>query len=240
MQRLASWWWRPTSVNEASLNFVSAFADHPVMRKHSAEELDRFFAPFAEASSTWARYCADATDEAVDGVLVHMPHGEGDRFRDDTKAGRYRCVLPTCNGLFWVQAGEKNVHHWRHRSTPSVEHSPETMWHITAKAVLAEFARTQQPGAIVHHDDKFTPSRNKPDVWVQWEATADEVAGDVAFEAQHSAITTPGLKLRNARYANDGIVPIWLFSHLASPSVASGLAWGASVRWRPPNVSSKT
>lgn len=198
------------------------------MRKHSPEELERFFAPFVEASSTWARYRAD--DEAAEGVLVHMSYGEGKRFKDDTKAGRYRCVLPTCDGLFWVQAGDKNVHHWRHRATPSVEHSSETLWHITAKAVLAEFAQKQQPGAVVHHDDKFTPSRNKPDVWVQWIEDDAGPAGDIAFEAQHSAIGTPNLKLRNARYANDGIAPVWLFSHLASPSVASGLSWGAAVR----------
>lgn len=72
-----------------------------------------------------------------------MPHGEGARCRDDTKSGQYRCVLPTCDGLFWVSAGEKNAHHSRHRSTPSVEHSPATLWHIGAKAALVEFARTQ-------------------------------------------------------------------------------------------------
>lgn len=36
------------------------------MRKHSPEELERFFAPFVEAGSTWARYRADeATDEGA-------------------------------------------------------------------------------------------------------------------------------------------------------------------------------
>lgn len=187
------------------------------MRRHSPEELERFFAPFVEASSTWARFRDDAEPAAADGVLVHMPHGEGDRFRVDTTAGRYRCVLPTCDGLFWVSAGEKNTHHWRHRNTPSVEHGAETLWHITAKTVLADFAQAQHPGAVVHHDDKFTPSRNKPDVWVQWNAGDGAAAGDVAFEAQHSAIPTRGMKLRNGHYANDGIVPVWLFSHLATP-----------------------
>lgn len=196
------------------------------MRKHSAKELERFFAPFVEASSTWARFRHDA-GAADEGVLVHMSDGEGERFRADTKAGRYRCILPTCDGLFTVAAGAKNAHHWRHRATPSVEHSPETLWHLTAKVVLAEFARAQHPDAVVHHDDKFTPSRNKPDVWVQWD---DGPAGDVAFEAQHSAIGTPGLKLRNARHANDGIVPVWLFSHRAAPAHDAMTGHTAEVR----------
>lgn len=201
------------------------------MRKHSPDEVERFFAPFVESSSTWARYRAEPNAE---GALVHMAPGEGERFRYDTKSGRYRCVLPTCDGLFWVSAGEKNAHHWRHRSTPSVEHSPETLWHIAAKAVLVEFARTQRPDAVIQHDDKFTPSKNKPDVWVQWPARADgatvTAAGDVAFEAQHSAISTPGLKLRNARYEIDSIVPVWLFSHLTAPTIDIGLRDGAQIR----------
>lgn len=197
------------------------------MRKHSPEELERFFAPFVESSSTWARFGAGA---ATEGVLVHMTNGDGARFRDDTKAGLYRCVLPTCNGLFTVVAGEKNAHHWRHRTTPSVEHSPETLWHIAAKAVLVEFATAQHPNATIHHDDKLTPSKNKPDVWVQWDATDAGAAGDVAFEAQHSAISTPGLNLRNARYGIDEIVPVWLFSHLAAPIRQAGLDEGADVR----------
>lgn len=138
---------------------------------------------------------------------MHMPHGEGDCFRDDTTAGRYRRVLPTCDGLFWVSAGEKNVHHWRHRTTPSVEHSAETMWHLTSKAVLADFARAQEPGAVVHHDDKFTPARNKPDVWVQWNVAEGAGAGDVAFEAQHSAISTPGLKCPTPDTRTTALVP---------------------------------
>jgi hypothetical protein len=197
------------------------------MRKHTPEELQRFFAPFVESSSTWARYRPNPDAE---GVPVHMPPGEGAQFRDDTTAGRYRCVLPSCDGLFWVSAGEKNAHHWRHRTTPSVEHSPETMWHIAAKTVLVEFARAQQPTAEIQHDDKFTPSKNKPDVWVKWPATGDDPAGNIAFEAQHSAIGTTGLKLRNARYEIDGIVPVWLFSHLAAPVIGPGLEDGAQLR----------
>lgn len=203
------------------------------MRRHAAEELERFFAPVAESSSTWARYRPDSAadpDAGSDGDLVHMPPGEGRRFKQDTNTGRYRCVLPTCDGLLWVVAGDKNLHHWRHRSTPAVEHLPETLWHIAAKAVLAQFARAQRPTALIHDDDRYTPSRNKPDVWVLWPASGARPGGDVAFEAQHSGISAPGLKLRTARYINDAIVPVWMFSHLAAPVLGTELHDRAQVR----------
>jgi hypothetical protein len=197
------------------------------MRTHSPDELERFFAPFVESSTTWARYRPEP-DAA--GVLVHRPPGDGERFKSDTKAGRYRCVLPDCDGLLTAHAGAKNAHHWQHRTITSVAHSPETLWHIAAKAVLVEFARARQPVAVIRHDDAFTPSKNKPDVWVQWPGGDGVPAGNVAFEAQHSAISIPGLKLRNARYENDSIVPVWLFSHLAAPVIGVELADGAQLR----------
>jgi hypothetical protein len=154
------------------------------MRRHTSEEIARFFAPIAEASSTWARY---RLEPEVEGELVHMADGDGERFRDDTRAGQLRCLLPACANLLTVAAGNKNRHHWRHRSAPSIAHSAETLWHLTAKAALVAFARERQPSATIYQDERYTDSRNKPDVWVRWKA-ADEVAGDVAFEAQFSTL----------------------------------------------------
>lgn len=111
---------------------VSGRVQDPAMPKHSPEDVADFFAQASDTITTWARYRAEPDGE---GVLVHMPPGEGERFKPDTRAGRYRCVLPSCDGLL-----EKNAHHWQHRSKTSIVHSPETLWHLTAKWVLADFA----------------------------------------------------------------------------------------------------
>lgn len=180
-------------------------------------EITAFFAQTSGAMTTWARFRATPGDE---GELVHMPAGRGERFRRGTEAGQYRCPLTECDGLLVVHAGEKNIHHWQHRTALPVEHSPETLWHLTAKALLADFARDQRPGATVNVDNQFTDrGRNKPDVWVRWKSDDEQPGGDVAFEAQHSALDPGKLDMRNATYAEDGIVPVWLFAHLAAPEL---------------------
>lgn len=180
------------------------------MLVHSAAEVIRLFASLEGSASTWACY---RTEDADEGEVRHMPGGEGEQFRIDTRADRYRCPLPSCNGLLTVSAGLKVGHHWRHRVAPSVEHTPESLWHLAAKVAIAEWAGRQVPDADVFNDSRFTPSRNKPDVWVRWEG------GSVAFEAQKSSLDSRNLALRNSRYETDGIVPAWLFAHLQAPTL---------------------
>lgn len=191
-----------------------------VMAGHTLEQLQAFFAPAADSSTAWACY---RTHPGEDGRFVHMAPGQGAQYREDTRAGRYRCLLPDCDGLLRVKAGPVNRHHWAHLVAPNPRHEPESVWHQNAKAALAEFARTQRPNATVHLDTRFTPAGNKPDVWVRVPVSGVPASSsdldrglEVAFEAQRSRIGVTELARRNTGYAVDGITAVWLFANLAA------------------------
>lgn len=191
------------------------------MGGHSVEQLRAFFDIESDTRNVWARDLR-LTDTANDGdpaaAVVHMPDGEADRFKPDTKAGHLVCLLPDCpTPLLNARGGATGRrHHWAHRTAPNPRHEPESLWHVNAKAALASWVRECHPGASVHPDDRRTPGRNKPDVWVRspWVTDADGNIGagwSVAFEVQASAIDVRELARRNGRYGHDQIVPVWLF-----------------------------
>lgn len=180
-------------------------------------ELQHFFARTRGGDTTWATF----HDPDGPARAVHMDEGDGERYREPTRAGLYRCLLPECDAHLVVHAGAERLHHWQHPAGLNVEHRPETVWHLTAKAALAEWAAQQRPDADVVLDAQRTPGGSKPDVWVRWPGA------QVAFEAQHSDLSGDTMQQRTARYVADGIVPVWLFSHLVAP-VLAGDASGSS------------
>lgn len=195
------------------------------MASHTLDEVRAFFTPAADSSTAWARHRSHPEARSR---FVHMAAGEGEQYRDDTRAGHYRCLIPDCDGLLRVKAGPVNRHHWAHRVAPNPRHEPESVWHENAKAALAEFARAQHPDATIHLDSRFTPAGNKPDVWVR----EPGVGIDAAFEAQRSPIGVTELARRNSNYAEDGISSIWLFANLAATTarVEPGDDAGSRVR----------
>lgn len=180
------------------------------MRTHGEAEVAAFFDIGSGAMSTWALY--RAADDAP-GEPTFMAAGDGERFRADTAAGKYRCVVPDCSGLLRVKAGRVNRHHWAHRVAPVPAHAPESLWHLNAKAAIRDFVRRRHPDATILVDERYTPAGNRPDVW------ASTQAFNIAFEVQISALDGREFHRRDDRYGEDLITAVWLFAHLHPPKL---------------------
>lgn len=89
-------------------------------------------------------------------------------------------------------------------------HHPETLWHLTGKAVLAEWARSQ-PGVIEADTEVWLPDRERrADVRVLF---ADR--REVALEVQAGPLTDAEWSQRHHDYRRNGVVDVW-FWHPAS------------------------
>jgi len=89
-------------------------------------------------------------------------------------------------------------------------HHPETLWHLTGKAVLAQWARSQ-PGVIEADTEVWLPDRERrADVRVVF---ADR--REVALEVQGGPLTDAEWSQRHHDYRRNGVVDVW-FWHPAS------------------------
>ena len=85
-------------------------------------------------------------------------------------------------------------------------HHPESVWHLSAKAVLAAWAR-RQPGVIDVAVERCTPDRaRRPDVRVRFYD-----GRQVALEVQAAPLTDQEWSSRHADYQRQGIIDVWLW-----------------------------
>ncbi|MBF6133142.1 hypothetical protein IU501_09030 [Nocardia otitidiscaviarum] len=110
-------------------------------------------------------------------------------------------------------AGERRPHfaHPRGHGPVGGQHQPESLWHLTSKAVLAEWAR-RQPGVIDVRNEAWLPNHERrADVRVQF------VDGSqIALEVQGSPLTDDDWQQRHHDYRRNQIVDVWLW-HPDSP-----------------------
>ncbi|MFB7836220.1 competence protein CoiA family protein [Streptomyces sp. NPDC056056] len=113
-------------------------------------------------------------------------------------------------------ASPSRRHHFAHRS--GADHAsgtgPETLWHLSAKELLARWAAEEPTlrGWRVHIDDTpitMPEGWRRPDVL----AVSPDGAARVAFEVQYSELTGEQWRVRHGFYARAGVVDIWLFAH---------------------------
>lgn len=89
---------------------------------------------------------------------------------------------------------------------PAGGHHPESLWHLTVKAVLAAWGR-RQPGVADVTAEQRTPDRaRRCDVRVRFRD-----GRQVALEAQASPLTDREWSARHADYQRQGITDIWLW-----------------------------
>ncbi|ONM48004.1 hypothetical protein B0T44_08025 [Nocardia donostiensis] len=85
-------------------------------------------------------------------------------------------------------------------------HHPETLWHLTGKAVLAEWARSQ-PGVVEADTEVWLPNRERrADVRVVF---ADR--REVALEIQGGPMTDTEWVHRHRDYQRNGMVDVWFW-----------------------------
>ncbi|WP_305783803.1 competence protein CoiA family protein [Symbioplanes lichenis] len=142
------------------------------------------------------------------GRMIVIPAGGAARLRPLADEGRLLCPLAECSTPAMTVVGGSRRHHFRHlRATGAGYPGPETIDHLTAKAVLERWLLAQAPDAVVRRDGFKLPSGQGPDLYA-------EVDGHrVAFEVQYSALTTAHWKHRHQQYVDAGIADVWLFSH---------------------------
>jgi hypothetical protein len=85
-------------------------------------------------------------------------------------------------------------------------HHPESVWHLSAKAVLAAWA-CRQPGVVDVAVERCTPDRaRRSDVRVRFYD-----GRQVALEVQAAPLTDQEWSARHADYQRQGIIDVWLW-----------------------------
>lgn len=161
-------------------------------------------AGFAASSETRQLFALDRET----GLVVQLPEGEADAFREHCRSGRYVCPIESCEAPAYVAVGgASRRHHFRHRAPAAGGHAPETWLHEMAKYALAHHLQTRYPHATVFADTKAIDGGQRPDVLV-------EIDGhQLAFEVQYSSLTVDEWRKRHAGYQEAGIHDVWLFGN---------------------------
>ncbi|MEU9420180.1 hypothetical protein [Streptomyces sp. NPDC048272] len=191
-----------------------------------------------EKRQVWAR-------DRHTGDLLYLPDGQADgevrpgvTWRSYTAGGMLLCPMRGCGPFGRVVASPSRRHHFAHRS--GADHASgtglETLWHLSAKELLARWAAADPAlhGWQLHIDD--TPI-TMPDGWRRPDvlAISPDGAEQVAFEVQYSELTGEQWRARHHFYARAGVVDIWLFAHHGPQwrtRVASGPARRAELAHR--------
>ncbi|MEV6676213.1 competence protein CoiA family protein [Streptomyces erythrochromogenes] len=169
-----------------------------------------------EKRQVWAR-------DRDTGNLLYLPDGQADgevrpgvTWRSYTAGGMLLCPMRGCGPFGRVVASPSRRHHFAHRS--GADHAsgtgPETLWHLSAKELLARWAATDPAlrGWQLHIDDTpitMPEGWRRPDVL----AVSPDGSAQVAFEVQYSELTGEQWRERHRFYARAGVVDIWFFAH---------------------------
>lgn len=95
---------------------------------------------------------------------------------------------------------------------PAGGHHPESLWHLTAKAVFAAWAR-RQPGVAEVAVERCTPDRaRRSDVRVRFRD-----GRQVALEAQATPLADHDWTTRHTDYRRQGIADVWLWHPRTRP-----------------------
>lgn len=169
-----------------------------------------------EKRQVWAR-------DRTTARLVYLPDGQADgeirpgvTWRAHLADGMLLCPVPGCGPFARVVASPSRRHHFAHPA--GTDHAsgtgPETLWHLSAKELLAQWvaAAPDLHGWRLHVDDTpiTTPEGlQRPDVL----AVSPDGSQRVAFEVQYSELTGTQWLERHNFYARAGVVDIWLLAH---------------------------
>ena len=142
----------------------------------------------------------------ADAPLRRIERGEANALRAETRAGRYACPVDGCPRPAFTTRGGTRRDSFAHLPHSNVNHAPESIDHITAKNVLAEWLR-KDPCARVEVDPPDLVGNRRPDVRMK------TPNGRFAFEVQYAGLIVETWERRHLDMRSAGYVDTWLFGH---------------------------
>lgn len=86
-------------------------------------------------------------------------------------------------------------------------HSPESVWHLTAKELIRRWAQARKPRTMVSTEVRLGMGARVADVLVMWPIAR------LAIEIQYSPLSVTEWRERHQWYVENGIAVVWLFGH---------------------------
>lgn len=170
-------------------------------------------ARFLKGQETRQLFARDTRDP--DGPLYFLGDGDARSVRSLCKAGHLVCPDEECEHREFTTVGAAGRrHHFRHLVSGS-GHGLEGYLHVVGKHLLAEWARAAVPGTTTVIEAGITTVNRRADAL----ATTPD-GRRYALEMQYAALDFESWKARDDDYRTAGIVPIWVFGHLAPHLVA--------------------
>lgn len=146
--------------------------------------------------------------ERASGRPRFLAEGMADRCREVAKR-EWRCPVPDCLGEITTIGGDRR-HHFRH--TNGDKHSDgESMAHLAAKAMLAEWARQTVPDGVREEEsvkDRAQDVHRVADVMVTWPN-----ARKYAFEVEYKTFTPEAWGAKQNDYDTQSVGCSWLLGH---------------------------
>jgi hypothetical protein len=147
--------------------------------------------------------------EIATDVVVHMPDGAAEQFRDRARTGELVCVVPGCSSprLKAMNRGARRDGFAHHHAVD--KHAPMGVHHLQAQLMLARWLRANYPDAEVDLEVTTEDGRRRADVML-----ISPSGRRAAFEVQYAALTPRQWQARHDDYVRDGILDIWLWGHV--------------------------
>lgn len=151
------------------------------------------------------------------GRYVFMRPGAAEQFRTDARLGHLVCPVPLCPDSKFLAVGKTSDrrHHFRHAS--GHRHSPETINHVQAKAMLTEWAYRLAPDARVQEEATLKEPlpvegylNRRADVGIEW-ANGNRLA----IEVEYKLAEVTAMRQKQADYAAAQIGTTWLFGSVS-------------------------
>ncbi|MEP9385585.1 competence protein CoiA family protein [Nocardioides cheoyonin] len=144
--------------------------------------------------------------DRVTGESVYLEDGSAKQMRPRTRAD-LRCPYPDCAGPITTVGGEKR-HHFRHLTDTTHPGGPESLHHVEAKLMIADWFLRRADVASVQVEAAVAGTDRRADVLVQPHA-----GRPLAIEVEYKAFTIEAALAKRADYEAAGVDCLWLLGH---------------------------
>lgn len=144
--------------------------------------------------------------DRVTGESVYLEDGHAHQLRPRTRAS-LRCPYPDCVGQITTVGGGKR-HHFRHLTETTHPGGPESLHHVEAKLMIADWFRHCADVATVRIEATVAGTDRRADVLV--EPRDDR---PLAVEVEYKSFTAEAALAKRADYESAGVDCLWLLGH---------------------------